>query len=113
MGAPEVTQLERLESKLKDWAHWMEGYRPNLGSHSSTFQSTGGHDFESLFSGVEKQVMKSIETAIDDLTPTQSAAIQSRYLHVTWRFPRENYMEMLEKAHETLLVSLPRRNVIL
>lgn len=113
MKVTDLDTYERLKAKLEDWAHWMQGYRPNLGTGQSCFISTGSHDFESLFQGVDKQVMKAIETAIDDLPNTQSAAIHRRYLHIEWRFPRENYADMLDKAHDQLLISLPKRNVIL
>lgn len=109
----DLTPLGSLKSKLEQWAVWTEGYRPNLSTKTSTCRCTGSHDFESLFQGIERQVMKSIDTAINDLPPAQSAAIHKKYLGINWRFPRENYEEMLKQAHDALLISLPRRNVIL
>lgn len=113
MGAPDFSQHERLKSKLEEWADWMQAYRPSLGTGSGCFISTGSHDFESLFNGVEKQVMRAIEAAIDDLPPIQSAAIHRKYLHIQWRYPNENYGDVLDKAHDQLLLMLPKRNVIL
>jgi hypothetical protein len=114
MGAPDLTKTDRLKGLLEDWASWMHAYRPDLGQRGmSLVKSSGSHDFESLFANVEKEVMRAIDAAIDDLPPAQSAAIHKRYLHIEWRFPRDNYVFMLESAHGALLVSLPRRNVVL
>ena len=113
MAFAETTSIDRLKAKLEDWAEWMQAYRPNLSASSGSFKSTGSHDFESLFSGVEKQVMKSIDAAIDDLPKFQSAAIHKRYLHIEWRYPGLNYAESLDQAHDELIRMLPKRNVML
>lgn len=107
-------KIVRLKNKLEDWAEWYRGYMPNLGANSGAFmKTTGGHDFESLFAAAEKTAFKAIEVAVDDLTPAQGAAIRRRYLGETWRFPRDNYAVLLDDAHDALLISLPKRNVML
>lgn len=114
LAAPIFTPLDRLKGLLEDWAVWTEGYRPGLSARAaSIIQTAGSHDFESLFAGVEKQMMKAIDAAIDDLPPAQGAAINKRYLGIDWRFPRDNYAVMLDLAHDTLLVTLPKRNVLI
>lgn len=114
----EFTTLDRLKGLLIDWAEWTKGYSPSLGAKSSSLiQSRCSHDFESLFSETERLVMKTIDTAIDDMRKkvgeSSHAAIQRRYLGTDWRFPRDNYADMLDKAHDYLIVTLPKRNVIL
>lgn len=113
MAIPEFTELDRLKGLLEEWARWMGSYRPNLGAKSPSYsQTTGSHDFESLFEGVESYIMRTVDTAVSDLSPAQSAAVHKRYLGIDWRFPRDNYALMLDAAHDALMVSLKRKNVI-
>lgn len=115
VGEADKTLQDRLKHKLEDWAIWMERSRPSLGCRSTGLKSFGLHDYdyEGLLGRAHEQAMKAVDTAINDLPPSQCAAIHRRYLGIDWRFPRDNYEQMLEGAHQALLFSLPRRNVIL
>ena len=116
MGAPEFAAIDRLKGLLEDWARWTEGYRPRLGHHRNAVIKSFGHhdyDYEGQYEANDKETMRAVDTAIDDRPHAQSAAIRRCYTGEDWRFPRENYQDMLDKAHQALLISLPRRNVIL
>ncbi len=108
----EISNLDRLKGFLEDWAVWTAGYRPNLGASGMRMQTCGGHDFESLFADTDKRTMKVIDTCIDDLTPAQTAAIHRRYLHIDWRFPRDNYAVMLDQAHDRLVIVLQKKDIL-
>ena len=57
---------------------------------------------------------EAIEAAVEDLPPTKKAAIHKRYgICAVYRFPRDDYELQLLAAHEELLRTLPKRNVVI
>lgn len=107
--------VDALVALLEDWADWQRGYRMKVGAAtcSAGFSGSGTSSFDDLFDGVQADMMRRTDAAIDDLPPIQNAAILRRYgVAAVFRFPRENYAECLDAAHERLMVELPRRGVI-
>lgn len=51
------------------------------------------------------------DAIINDLPPAQACAVTHRYLHNVYRFPRDNYPDMLELAKKTIGVGLAVRGV--
>lgn len=110
-------QLDRLQILLEDWARWMEGYSGIKGYASHTPGLNSGHvskGFDDLCDEVDNKVCKLIDAAVDDLPPGQSAAINKRYgVVAVFRFPRGDYEELLAEAHATLMVTLPKKGVVI
>lgn len=111
--AKEQRRMERLVVLLEDWADWMRGYRIATGykKHSTVVAAAGNKHWEDILVQVDAQINRTVDTAINDLPINQMAAINHRYLHAVYRFPRDNYAESLTAAHETLMRVLPKKNV--
>lgn len=100
--------IRRLIADLEDWANWQKGYFLRLGfkSRSAVIVSGGASmSFEEMCEGADNIRCEVLDTMVDDLPPAQKQAIHRRYLHSVYRFPRNNYPEMLAEAHEALLRS--------
>ena len=109
----EIQAIDRLISKLQGWADWEAKYTANpLKSGQACFVVRGSYDFDGLFSQVESKTYQIIDTAIDDLPKDQRSAILTRYTHRTWLSTKEAYADLLNQAHEALLITLPKKNVI-
>lgn len=117
MGGNDIkNQIDRLQVLLEDWADWMRGYSGIRGYASHTPGLHSGHvskGFDDLCDEVDQSVCKLIDAAIDDLASGQAAAIHKRYgISAVFRFPRGNYEDMLAEAHATLMVTLPKKGVV-
>lgn len=112
--------LDVLIAIMEDWSHWQQGYRMKIGypSCSAGFQSGGSVSEESETSPYERSEDYSAMLAVDavvqeDLAPIERAAILRRYgVAAVFRFPRENYEDVLLRAHERLMVLLPRKGIV-
>ncbi len=105
-----------LTNLLHDWASWQHSYSPNIGydSRSAGFGSGGLSSFEDMCEQSDNSTMRTIDAAIDSLLPAQRAAINRCYgVCSVFRFPRDNYEVVLALAHESLVISVRRRGVIL
>lgn len=112
----DLKALEALVAMLTDWAQWQRAYAPRLGypSRSITCYSESGQDFEGMCDSVDAHTFSTVDACVQDLVPAQRAAVMRRYgIASVFRFPRENYEQCLLMAHETLLVALPRKGVML
>ena len=110
----ELERMQRLIGLLEDWARWMQAGHVRQGHHRSAIFCGAGQDFEDMADDVSRMVNEAISAAIESLPPAQAAAINRRYgICAVWRFPRHNYADLLQAAHDALIVSLPRRNVVL
>jgi hypothetical protein len=112
----DFTQLERLIAWLNDWARWRESYRPNLGAKSPGYWPSGIYHASDLFDDSDN--FQVIESAVEDLRhnpgPASHEALLRRYGQIScFTSCRDNYADMLDKAHQRLLVVLPKRNVVL
>lgn len=117
MNCADLKIFDRLVSLLEDWGEWQKNYFPKTGYPSSSAgfgYGSGIHSFEDMCASCDDVVMVIVDTAIDGLLPAQSAAICRRYGQANvYRFPRNNYEEMLLSAHEALIVALPSKGVVL
>lgn len=109
-------QLATLCRMLEDWAEWQRGYRMKLGYPTRSLSGSGGGStecsYDDLYATADRAVFEAIDTAVDDLQPAQRAAVLRRYgIAAVFRFPRENYAEQLDRAHDALMRSLPRKGV--
>lgn len=110
-------QVAALVALLEDWARWQQGYRVRLGypSRSIGMASNASQDFDELCESVDQATLRIIDATIqEDLLPAECCAVLRRYgVSAVWRFPRNNYEQMLCQAHEKLMVLLPRKGVML
>lgn len=98
--------INRLIADLEDWARWSMCYRLRIGFPSRSIGLSSGfasQTFDEMCEQADSTRCRVLDTMIDDLSPAQRQAIHRRYLHAVYRFPRENYAEMLAQAHEELL----------
>lgn len=110
----EQIKLGNLMGLLEEWARWMAHDNPRLGYPSKALGIASGHassTFEDLCDAADAVMLKSIDTAINDLPPVQAAAIHRRYLCSVFRFARVDYPMALALAHTTLLATLPAKGV--
>lgn len=121
MNMGDMQQLKRsvdaLVVLLEDWAKWQQGYTMKLGypSHSAGMGSGGSvSSFDDLCDQTDNATMKAVDGVVqEDLSPIERAAILRRYgVAAVFRFQRENYADVLQQAHERLMVLLPRKGVI-
>lgn len=101
---------------LEDWAEWQRGYRMKLGYPTRSLSGAAGGStecsYDDLYASADNAVFEAIDAAVDDLQPAQRAAVLRRYgIAAVFRFPRENYAEQLDRAHDALMRSLPRKGV--
>lgn len=111
----EVSLLGGLVSLLEEWAEWQSGYAGVRGypGRSAMLSGTGSQTFDDLCADADDWKCKVIDACIDDLLPAQRAAVMRRYgVAAVFRFPRLNYAELLSAAHDSLLLALPRRGVV-
>lgn len=116
----EERMMRRLRGLLQEWADWCRSYRPRLGfpggsvCESGDATRTASKTFEDLCADCDRTINRTVEAAIDDLTPAQRAAVYRCYeVAAVFRFPRDNYAEQLDQAHAALCVTLPKRGVML
>jgi len=99
---------------LEDWAHWTSSLRIDLGypNRAAGFSTGGGvYDGDESYTEMERQRMQSVDAAVSDLPAADRCAIHRRYLMSVYRFPRDPYEIVLQRAHESLMILLPRKGV--
>lgn len=118
----EIQSADALRVVMEDWAKWQASYRPKTGfpgrsiGIESGFIGMCSSGFDDLIEENDQRICKIVDTAVDDLGavhPAQKSAIMHRYLAVSFRFPRDNYPQLLSDAHDWLTVALRRRGVVL
>ena len=106
----------RLVILLEDWADWQRGYSGIKGYASHTPGCHSGYvskSFDDLIDEVHNDVCRLVGYAVDDLPAGQQAAINKRYgIAAVFRFPRGNYEQLLLEAHQTLMMTLPKKGVV-
>lgn len=108
--------LDALVALMEQWASWQKGYRMKLGypTHSAGMGGGGIQTFEDMCDSADNSAMNVVDSVVqNDITDIERAAILRRYgVAAVFRFPRENYEDVLLRAHERLMVLLPRKGVI-
>lgn len=108
--------VDALVRLMEDWADWQKGYRMKLGypSRSCGLSTDAATTFEDMCDSSDNEMMRVVDTVIqEDLEPIERAAILRRYgVAAVFRFPRDNYEEVLMRAHERLFVLLPKKGCV-
>ncbi len=120
IAADEREALQRMGKVvdiLKEWAQWSKGYRLKIGypQKSAGFDPSGGvvtaDTSDEQAEDSQAWRCNIVDRCIDDLDePAQRAAIHHCYLHAVYRM--RDYEGSLLRAHEELLVALPRKGVL-
>jgi len=112
----ELTDYQRMHVLLEDWARWSERYHINLGAqtHSVGFASGGSsRTFDDLCDAADDQQMEVIDASVYSLIPIHQAAICKAFgLCAVWRFPRQNYEQVLETGLAQLLTLFRKKGVL-
>lgn len=106
----------RLDALLDGWAAWCRSYRMRLDYAPGVLQggAVTSKSFDDMCDELDHSTNERIDAAVDDLPPACRAALyRHRGLSAVFRFPRENYAEKLDQAHDRLLHVLPRKGVML
>ena len=101
---------------LELWADWQQRYRLKLGfpAKSMGIASGGVNCWDDVSDGVDSWICEVIEASVNDLSinhPAQAAAVNHRYCHAVFLFPRNSYADLLGKALDWLAEDLDRRGV--
>jgi hypothetical protein len=104
-------RMERLQVVMSEWVDWMrrDDSRTGFPSHSPLLRGASGDIYERA----ESERAELIDTVVSqDLEPIHCAAICKRYgVCAVWQFPRNNYAEVLEAAHEVLIAGLHKKGI--
>lgn len=110
-------QASAVDGILVEWADWSRGYRMRIGypQKSAGFEPGGGvvtrESSDHQYDEVLNDRCRIVDQCIDDLdVPAQRAAIHRRYLSAVYRI--RDYAQMLDDAHEALLVAFRRKGVL-
>lgn len=117
MKQERFSELESVVRILHEWADWLRRYKPKTGYPSSSWFSNGGSgasSFDDLCDQADNYAMEAVDCAVGNLAPAKAAAINRNYgLANVYRFPRDNYEQMLSEAHDELVVALRRKGIAL
>lgn len=110
-----LTAQEGLAIVLSEWAAWHCRDRGVDGFPAASNVCTSGYcsaSFEDLCVDADEWRSMVVDCCVDELVPAQRAAIMREYgIAAVFRFPRNNFAEMLDLAHKALLTSLPRKGI--
>lgn len=104
---------DRVEWHLHNWQTWMHTGRSvdRLPRRSTGIGNSSSSSFEDMTDASDIRCAMITDAIISDLEPAQSSAIHRRYLSAVYRFPRDNYAEMLLKAKLEIGLKLSIRGV--
>jgi len=109
--------VDALVRLMAEWADWQKGYRMKLGypSRSCGLSTDAATTFEDMCDAVDGETMRIVDGVVqEDLTPIERAAVLRRYgVAAVFRFPRDNYADVLGRAHERLFVLLRKKGVVI
>lgn len=110
---------ERVEYWLVNWARWCRKSPHKLGYPSKVCLIVSGGESqrtedweEETYEAIWKRNCAAMDALISDLPPAQCCAIRHVYAGDVYRFPRENVIELIQKAAERLLKGMNDRVII-
>lgn len=110
-----MTAIEGLVFVMMEWAEWhrkdvgVEGYPEASSGISSGYVSA---TFDDMCEEADAWRAMVVDTCVDELLPAQRAAIMRKYgISGVFRFPRDNFAEMVVLAHENLMIALPKKGI--
>ncbi len=107
-GAP-----DRVEWHLANWKTWMHTGRSvdRLPRRSTGIGNSHSTSFDDMIEASDVRCAMITDAIISDLPPAQSCAVHRKYLSSVYRFPRDNFVDMLELAKKAIGIQLAIRGV--
>ena len=107
----DVTQLERVNWHLANWARYHRQYSARLGYKvSSALKTTGSQNFDDLVQSGDRQSAENMDTIIEDLPPLLKKAIHSVLLDTKWTESQDRSKIFLQ-AQEAIFPALESKNL--
>lgn len=105
-----------LDRLLSEWAEWMQrpGIRLGLPKRAAVGENYTSLDLDNeiAYDALDDDLAIRTNAVIDGLPPAQRMAIYRCYGIVSvWRFPRDNYADVLIIARANVLTGLKKRGV--
>lgn len=104
--------VDALVSLMEEWANWQSGYRMKLGypSRSTGLSNDASTSFDDMCDEMDNANMRIVDAVVqEDLEPIERAAILRRY-GVASVFRFRDYEGILMRAHERLMVMIPKKS---
>lgn len=105
-----------LDFHLENWARWMQAHDGPEGLPS---KASGGlkafttMENDSTYARLDTWLAEHTDAAVKALTPAERAALYHAYdLTSVWRFPRDNFDDLLASARSQVRATLLRRGVV-
>ena len=95
---------DRIEHHLQNWADWCRSYRPSIGKPKGAIclQSNSSKDFDEMCCAADFYAARVTDTAIDNLTAPEAAAVNRKWLSARFNFQSGNYIELYLAALKRL-----------
>ena len=109
----EFGTLDRVEYHLVNWVRSHREYECVDGfprTTPGTVNWSVKSDNEGMINRCDAHAAAIMEVIVnEELPPAECCAIHHRYLHAVFRFPRENYVKLLEQAKTRIGAALSRK----
>lgn len=103
-----------LDWHLSNWARWMSLDRVTRGAPTRACGCTSwgdSWDNDTAESRYERKQAACVNALIDGLNSAQRAAVYHQYLEAVFRFPRDNYAQLLIEARAVIAKGLWSRGM--
>ena len=114
--AAELCRIEPIDRHLDMWKSWMRSRSEARGSLSKASGFVGGgysQSFDDMCARADGAAIRATDSIIESLPPAQHAAIWHwAGLTAVFRFPRNNYPALLEKARDSIWRELQKRGFV-
>lgn len=107
--------FDRIEEHLWRWARWMYAGKTMHLRHRS--KAAGGFadassDFDTMVEAADIRCAEATDAAIDELPPTQRAAVHAKWLETNWSLPDEVLGAYYRVAVEAIGRGLDKRGIV-
>lgn len=114
--AAELCRIEPIDRHLDMWKSWMRSRSEARGSLSKASGFVGGgysQSFDDMCLAADSSAIRATDSIIEGLPPAQRAAVWHwAGLTAVYRFPRNNYADLLETARGVIWRELQRRGFV-
>ena len=68
-------------------------------------------DFDGMCEQADRVAARAVDAILEGLAPSEQAAVRHLHLGVAWRFPRNNMLDLYEKAKMKVGIQLRARGI--
>lgn len=104
----------RLEWHFDNWRRWMRNDTVTDGAPHKAAGCVGGgysQSFDDMADASDIRCARVLDALVSSLSHSERAAINHQYLYAIFRFPRENFQELLDAARLKIAKWLVERGV--